>query len=316
MATLTEHARRRLCRERWNIGFISQRADDIVRHGVTTHVRWLSTLPAGMLFADPAYLETPDGQGTVFVEAASCHNGRGEIWWTQVGALDDPAIARFRPLLTERHHMSYPFPFRDEVGRTLFTCETWQAGCATIRQQDETGWPVCGRLLEGRPVLDPTLWRGSDRWWLFCTFQGDGANSCLYVFFAETLDGPWTGHPQNPIVADASCARPAGPLFIVDGRLIRPAQDCSYTYGGAVVLNWVRHLDAKAYVEEPLRRLEPRAGPYGAGLHTFCPAGDFTIIDGKTWRFDPVELTVRLARKISAIGSLTAAGIWKGNRQC
>jgi hypothetical protein len=73
-------------------------------------------------------------------------------------------------------------------------------------------------------------------------------------------------------------------LFVVDGQLIRPAQDCSLTYGEAVVLNVVDQLDPLIFVEHPHRRLEPVSGPFPHGLHTFCPAGAVTLVDGKRWR--------------------------------
>lgn len=292
------YLRRRLCRERWNVGIVRQPADDIVQRGIIQPVDWLSTLPEGMLFADPACLTHPDGRRTFFVEAARCRDGRGEIWHAQVGPGENPAAARFSPMLAAEHHMSYPFPFFGDAGEVLLTMESWQAGRASVGQQIGDAWTETVTLIDARPVLDPTLWRGHDRWWLFCTFRDDGPDSRLYLFWSKSLHGPWQGHRSNPIVVGAGNARPAGPLFMAGERLIRPAQDCSKTYGGAVVLNWVRQLDADAYQEEPVRRLEPQPGPYPSGLHTFCPAGDVTLVDGKTWGFDIVELASRVAGKL------------------
>jgi hypothetical protein len=82
-------------------------------------------------------------------------------------------------------------------------------------------------------------------------------------------------------------------------QLIRPAQDCSQTYGGAVVLNAVLRLDSEGYEEEPVRRLGPQPGSYPWGIHTFCPAGNMTLVDGKTWRFDLLELYQRGLWKIA-----------------
>jgi hypothetical protein len=72
-----------------------------------------------------------------------------------------------------------------------------------------------------------------------------------------------------------------------EGVLYRPAQDCSRTYGGALVLNRVTRLTETAFAEEVAVRVEPdRTGPYPDGLHHFVPFGDVTIIDGKRERFD------------------------------
>ncbi|HEX2942663.1 MAG TPA: hypothetical protein VHO91_16555 [Rhodopila sp.] len=297
-AVVVEQVRRHLCRERWNVGVIRQRADEIVRDGIGKPIEWLVSVPDGMLFADPACLLHPDGRRSFFVEAASCRGGRGEIWQAEVAPGEDPASARFAPVIIAGYHMSYPFPFFGEAGETFLTLESWQAGRASIGQLGDNGWNETITLIDGRPVIDPTLWRGPDRWWLFCTFRDDGPDSRLYLFWSEHLEGPWHPHRRNPIVTDPGRTRPAGPLFMADGRLIRPAQDCSNTYGGAVVLNWVRQLDTEAYDEEPVRRLDPQPGPYPAGLHTFCPAGDVTLVDGKTWTFDMIELAYRVAHKL------------------
>ena len=70
--------------------------------------------------------------------------------------------------------------------------------------------------------------------------------------------------------------------------LVRPSQGSTQTYGGAIVLNAVIRLDRSGYEEQPLRRLLS-SGAYPQGLHTLCPAGDVTIIDGKRWAFHPLD---------------------------
>jgi hypothetical protein len=133
-----------------------------------------------------------------------------------------------------------------------------------------------------------------DFWWLFCTFRDDASNARLYLFYTEDLEGPRMAHPGNPVKDDVTSSRPAGSLFWADGQLIRPAQDCSQTYGGAVTLNMVTRLDRDGFSETPLRVLQPRAEKYPHGLHTLCPAGDVTIVDGKRWAVQPLDIPRRL----------------------
>ena len=139
------------------------------------------------------------------------------------------------------------------------------------------------------PILDPTLYHDGTTWWLFCTSRRSGPNERLLLFYADRLEGPWTAHPRNPVKIDPGSSRPAGPLIWVDGRLIRPAQDCSYTYGGELILNQVTRLDKDGYGEAVVRRLKPGA-VYPDGLHTLCPAGDVTLIDGKRWSFRKADV--------------------------
>lgn len=280
-----------ICYERWTLGLVAQSAADIARHGITAPVRWLALPQPRSLLADPFVMAEDDGSLTVVAESMDYHRPRGEIVAGRLQPDAEPWLT-LRPLLHHDAHMSYPFPFRDQ-GRDHLLCETWEAQSASCYVRDGGAWRFVRAVLPGRPVIDATLHQHDGRWWLFCTFRDDGPNTRLHLFHAATPAGPWTPHPANPVVDDISGARPGGPLFMADGRLVRPAQDCSRTYGGALVLKHVVRLDAEGYDEVPLRRLAPIA-PYGDGLHHLCPAGDFTLIDGKRWRFHPSVLVHRL----------------------
>jgi hypothetical protein len=61
-----------------------------------------------------------------------------------------------------------------------------------------------------------------------------------------------------------------------------------------VILHAIRHLDPSRFTEEPIRRLDPVSGPYPHGLHTLCPAGPVTFIDGKRLTPDVAGLPMRL----------------------
>lgn len=297
-----DHGRRRVAArllrlfgcEDWNIGVIGQTAADIVRRGICEPVRWLERPSRWQMLADPSCCLRPDGGLTLYAEAMDHRVGRGEIWAAEIPPGAAPGEASFQPLLAAPVHLSYPFPFIDDAGRACLTAEAWRAGEAPLWRRDDTGWRLGPPLLSGLPLVDPTLWRGPDRWWLFCTLEDDAPQAHLYIFYADRVAGPWQPHKANPVKRDPGSSRPAGPLFMVDDMLIRPAQDCSRTYGGAVVLNAVTRLDPQGFEEEPCRRLEPVRGPFSRGLHTFCPAGAVTLIDGKRWRvrsrLDPLEL--------------------------
>lgn len=282
------------CHEVWNVGLVRQSAADIVARGLSEPVEWFPEPAPWTFLADPFCRLEADGGRRLYAERLDYWQGRGEIWSARLAPGAGPAGVRFRPLLGGTAHLSYPFPFTDDRGRPCLTTESWEAGVALLWEEGPEGLRAAGTLMAGRPVVDPTLWRGPDRWWLFCTFENDGPNQRLYLFHAPSPCGPWTAHPGNPVVDDPASARPAGPLFMADGVLVRPSQDCSRTYGGAVVLNAVRRLDPEGYGEEAIRRLAPVA-PYHFGLHTLCPAGGWTLVDGKRWRFHVAEPLRKLA---------------------
>ncbi len=298
LEALRERARRKLCHEAWNIGVVDQTAADIVRRGITRPPRWLPAPARGTMLADPSCFASADGGLDIYAEFLDYRRPRGEIWRAAVPARADISTARFAPMLAEPWHMSYPFPFAGADGRRRLTAETWQAGRAALWEPDGASWRQAGAVMAGREIVDPTLWRGADRWWLFCTFHDTGPDTALHLFHGSAPEGPWTAHPANPVRIGPVGSRPAGPLFMADGVLIRPGQDCMRTYGGAVILHAVRRLDPERYEEDVVRFLDPLPGPYPHGLHTICPAGEVTLIDGKRWRLDLPGFGRKLARRV------------------
>ena len=300
---LREIARRALLDEVWNIGVIDQPVDDIARHGIVAPVRWLPDPPPGTMLADPSCRLHPDGGATLYAEYLELAGRRlGEIFSAELAPAADPATARFTRMLKLPHHMSYPFPLTGEAGQALLTAETWQGGGALLWD----GTRQVGTIMPGRQVVDPTLWRDGDRWWLFCTFQDGEPNGALHLYHAPAMTGPWTAHPANPVQTGRGRSRPAGPLFRMGDVLVRPAQDCSATYGGAIVLHAVTRLDPDGYAESPPRRLEPAAGRYGDGLHTICAAGQRTLVDGKRWAVTPSQLPQKVLRVARHLGRSAA----------
>lgn len=284
--------------EDWTLGVVRQTAADIALNGLRMPIEWLPA-PSGAILADPGCLVLPDGTRRLFAEYLVHGQERGEIWTATIPPGADPAQARLAPLLRMPNHMSYPFPFIADDGSAWMTAETWEAGEARLWQFRDGTWADGGLLFAGRSVIDPTLWRAPDGWWLFCTLYGDKPNEHLHVFHAPRLGDTWTPHRLNPVVRDRRHARPAGPLFSADGALIRPAQDCSSTYGAAVNLRVIRRLSLDHYEEETVRRIEPPRGQYPHGLHTLCPGGDVTFVDGKRLRFDLAGLPTRLKARLS-----------------
>ena len=84
----------------------------------------------------------------------------------------------------------------------------------------------------------------------------------------------------GPIVSDVARARPAGRIFRHRGHWIRPSQDCSHGYGGAVVFNRIERLTIDEYRETPIARVDPTWAARLAGTHTYNAAGSIEVIDG------------------------------------
>ena len=240
--------------------------------------------PAGMFWADPFAVRHQD-RDYVFVEECPL-GGRGRIAVLELGTALD--VEKVTTVLDQPWHLSYPIVFEWKGERLLIT-ESSEAGTLTLYRCVEFPhrWQPVKNLIEGRAAVDGTLHFDGERWYLFAAisespFGYDKRIWCdLFVFCAEDPAGPWRPHALNPILSDVRRARPAGDFFVHEGRLIRPAQDCSTDYGRAIVFHEVIRLDPDHYEERVIGRLDPDWAPGLRGCHTYARCGTLEVVDGK-----------------------------------
>jgi hypothetical protein len=131
-------------------------------------------------------------------------------------------------------------------------------------------------------AVDATLLNYGNKVWLFANVKEQNGSSldALHLYYAPQgpLTNEWTPHPCNPIVKDIRSARPAGRIFMQDGKLIRPSQDSSRRYGYALKFNRITKLDENEYAEEIESTLKPAGGRVLA-THTFNQAAGLTVVD-------------------------------------
>jgi hypothetical protein len=246
-------------------------------------LRWRDLTPLtpdrDRYWGDP-FLIQRDERYYVFVEEKLYATGRGRIACLTL----DPAgmLLTHQVVLEREYHLSYPFVF-DYAGDLFMMPET--AGNRTIelyrctRFPDQ--WEPAAVLMRDVYAVDATLVEHEGRCWMFANVKDPGGSSlnALHLFWASSpLDQSWTAHPLNPVVLDIASSRPAGKLFRKDGELIRPSQDSSRRYGGALKFNRVLELGETAYREETIAEFAPRGGRIRA-THTFNQAAGLTVID-------------------------------------
>lgn len=280
--------------EQWSVGSAPVSIDAFLDNPSATPFRWIAPPNARHILADPFGIEE-DGQLLILAEAMDHAVGRGVLV-----ALDpEQTSACARPVLDAPHHLSYPFVVR--VSDDVFVMpEQGESGELSLYPWAE-GRLGAARPLTGEALIDPTLYEENGRWWLFATKPGPTVNSALHLYFADALTGPYRPHPNNPIVVDAGCARPAGRLIRHRGRLLRPGQDCRQGYGGAIVLCAIDTLSPTAYGERPVARIEPAMlGGYGEGCHTLDHTARHVLVDSKRTVFHPLAWLFKLRAKLRA----------------
>ena len=237
--------------------------------------------PTGYQWADPFVIQR-GGRHFVFLEEIPPGSRRAHISVApiQAGATHIEASR----VLAQDTHLSYPFVFehRGEIFMVPETKQRQRVELYRARHFPEE-WEPVEVLLDKIRAADATLLEYDDCWWMFVAVGGEHTRcDCdLMIFYADRLSGPWKPHPQNPVKSDSRSARPAGRLRFADGKLYRPAQDCSLSYGGALVMNEVLRLTRSEYRERICRCIEPSWFPGISRMHTINSAGGLTLTDGK-----------------------------------
>lgn len=233
-------------------------------------------------WADPFPVEHGGRQYVFFEEVpAESSPRKGRICLMELDENGLPAI--IKPIIERPFHVSYPFVFEAD-GEWYLVPESRQN--RTVDLYRCTRWPDEWRfertLLSGIELVDPTIHYHNGYWWLFAGAAEVSSGSpqrLLHLYYAKHLHSPvWTPHPLNPVVDDTAKSRPAGRLFTDEqGRLIRPAQDCSVRYGYGIVLNHVTELTPETYAEVPIHRFIPQKDQLAT--HTFNRTSSSVWID-------------------------------------
>jgi hypothetical protein len=276
--------------KQWVIGIGMADIREIIRNkSFIQDIKWLPVPALDHFYADPFLLKTDDGKLTILFEDFGFEEFYGKL---SVLTLDD----NFKPLkekvlLDTKSHLSYPFIFKENDKIFVFpeASQTGKLSCYEYDQETQTLSFVQDIL--NLALLDSSILKLKDKYWLFGTLKGDFALSKLYIFFSDNLFGPFTPHPENPVRNSANGSRPAGDFIEVDGSIYRPSQNCQNMYGESITINKIISLDENHFSEEPYmdividRSIINNSDIHA--LHTINSVDNIITIDGIKWIFSP-----------------------------
>ena len=200
----------------------------------------------------------------------------------------DGTVGQAKVVLERDYHLSYPFVFEHE-GETYMIPESSEN--RTIDLYRCTGfpdkWEHVRTLMDGVRAVDTTLHHADGRWWMFtnrCDTEGGTTHDELYLFSAEHfLTDDWQPHALEVVTSDVRSSRSAGAIFEYEGRVYRPAQDCSLDYGYALQMLEITELNQDRYNEVPVSKITPDWAPGLSGVHTFNFVPGITVVDAKSY---------------------------------
>lgn len=268
--------------KQWNIGFVkgNMTMEDIIRQKKQNlSFEWMLLDNKYLSHADPFIFKAGDGLTGMLFEDFTTHQYDGKI---SLAILDKSLKPVFTKVVLEMdNHLSYPYIFWEKDKMYVFP-EAAQSGSLFCYEYDAASKSLVNkREIMRLPVIDPTIIKYNNKYWLFGTLLSQDHNSKLHIFYSDNLLGPYLPHANNPVKDSVTSVRPAGSMVEVDGNLYRPAQNCENYYGASITINKITMLSETDFREEKYMELFPDKNDIvNYGLHTINVVDNTIVVDG------------------------------------
>lgn len=277
--------------KQWVIGITSCDIKDIIRSKkFNPDINWLQINNLEHFQADPFPLILSDNKISIFYEDFKFDDFYGKI---SMMSLDKnlKKIENEKVILDTKSHLSYPFIFKENNKIYVFPEAAHSGKLSCYKYNKINNSLEFHKDILNLPLLDSTILKHDDIYWLFGNQKGEFSNDKLYIYFSDKLLGPYSPHPLNPVKSAPDGSRPAGNIFEVDGMLYRPSQNCKEKYGESITINKLIKLNKSDFSEEPymvIRINNKNKNNKGIRrIHTINSVDNIIIVDGLKWIFSP-----------------------------
>lgn len=249
---------------RWTVGVAEFDANAILDPEGKLRIHWVKHHCKDRWFADPFILSVTDDHIYILVEDYLYACNKGHISRLKVNR-HTWKLEQIDPVIEQPTHLSFPAYFR-EGGKVYIYPENTLSGKLTLFEYDEaSGKATRVRDLSDRPLADAVLWKLNGRDVILATTAPDDSGKTLDIYPYPAVSD---ADPADRIAFQTNVARNAGAPFMAQGRIIRPAQDCTRFYGSCVVLQEMSTDQGQLQFKE-IRRLHSSFFRYSHAFHTF-----------------------------------------------
>ncbi len=275
--------------KQWSIGILNDNIEDVIRNKKTDLTfKWLSKLQISQSYADPFIFISKNGEVNIFAEKFTTGLLNGEICllsYDKSNGFSEPKV-----ILNSGTHFSYPFIFYENEKMFVFIENAMDGHLFSYEFDESTKKLSNKKLVSELPLIDASILKRNNKYWLFGTLLGDGIDSKLNIYFSDNLHGPYIPHLQNPVKDNLNGSRPAGNFIFVDGEIYRPTQNSRNFYGESITINKIVKLTESEYeFEEYMHIKTQKNSEFNLGMHTINASGNFIVVDGQKGHFQPLK---------------------------
>jgi hypothetical protein len=283
--------------KQWSIGIIDECIQDVIRNKkISNQIAWIPINNKHLFFADPFIFKSQSGEYSILYEELDYNKQYGYI--CQFNLDKKNSVVSQKVILETKSHLSYPSIFYENGNMYVFPEASKSGKLSGYEFNKHTkALSFKGDLIKS-PLVDSTILKYKNKYWIFCGMDGVDSNKKLYIFHSENLWGPYTGHKKNPVKETINGCRPAGNFIEVDGSLYRPSQNSGKYYGASICIYKIIHLCENKFIEEPYMTIYPAKNDYyNFGMHTINSVDNKIVVDGLVRRLLPLIQVQTFLRK-------------------
>ena len=285
MKKLILSIRKILFRQAYHLGFVEGSLSEIV-YGSKKYeeIKWVDIQKHNnSWFADPFILGTNDECIEVLAEELEYSNRKGRISHLSINK-KNLTLEKCKPSLDIATHLSFP-AYLVENELVYVYPENYNGGAIRIYRYDKPTKKLCDpQVLLREDLVDAQILKFKDAYYIFGVKHEDDVEYSyeytknLWIYKSESLFGEYKFYQK--IENNKKLERGAGHFFILNDKLIRPAQICEGGYGRGIVFFEVCMDENGLFVEKEVGHMYPGANKYPLQLHTFNAKDGYIIIDG------------------------------------
>jgi hypothetical protein len=247
--------------------------------------------------ADP-FLFDNGGRTYLFAELWEYKKNRGCLGYIEIK--DGIEVGDWKRVISEEYHLSYPNIFRK--GNDIVICPESGHSNTTyfyIARSFPDKWEKQEPFIDNMDCVDTTFVEKDHRLFgVTCLYHEKPMKLLLFMLNNDKAEFS----KENPISTNPSMARPGGNFFFENESIIRVCQDCSRTYGEALVFTKV-DLQWPSFKESEIRRITINDITIDKkmnveGIHTYNKNDMYEVIDLKCTEFNLENIIWRIIRKI------------------
>lgn len=249
--------------------------------------------PRGKWAADPFVYEK-DGKIYIFAELFNVLSWKADIAYC---VYEKGSFSKWKVVISDSHHFSFPYVYEQE-GMQYLMPETSKK--EEISQYKSIEFPNVWkkeRIISGKGCYADSILLNENYILTYCVEKNQKEK--LVILCIDNKN-------SKIVFEQEDCERklrPAGAVFNYFGKKIRPVQDCSQLYGGAIEFNEITFGANQSLIENTIFRVNPKDVLLKKfnykliGIHTYNSSRNYEVIDIQYKKFDILDILKRTQMK-------------------